>query len=341
MPKASHHNAIARQWEILKRLPPRSPGKTAKEITQALNADRFKVSKRTVERDLTELSRLFPISCNDKGMPYGWFWMPDEELDIPGMTLTDAMSLHIVENQLRPLLPATIFSALEGRFRQARTHLEALQPTNRQARWTDKICSVPPMLNMAPPQVDADVLETIQQALIDERQLDVTYGKLAGEEENSMRLHPHGMVQRGATTYLVATAFEYDDIRLYAMQRIASATTLDGAVKYPVGFSLDDHIADGLMQFGSRKEIRLRARVSDYLAGILVETPLAEDQKLTRKADSKYVQATVIDSWQLHLWIMSQGSGIEVLKPVRLRRDIKASLSDALAAYRSTDISSQ
>ena len=91
------------------------------------------------------------------------------------------------------------------------------------------------------------------------------------------------------------------------------------------------------MQFGSRKKIRLRARVSDYLAGILAETPLAEDQKLTRKADSNYVQATVIDSWQLHLWIKSQGSGIEVLKPVRLRREIEASLSDALAAYRSAD----
>jgi predicted DNA-binding transcriptional regulator YafY len=190
---------------------------------------------------------------------------------------------------------------------------------------------------MVQPQVDAEVLKTIQQALIDERQLDVTYGKLAGEEARSLRLHPLGMVQRGSTTYLVATAFEYDDVRLYAVQRIASAAVLDEPIEYPPGFSLDDHIADGLMQFGSRKEIRLRARVSDYLAGILAETPLAEDQKLTRKADSNYVQATVIDSWQLHLWIKSQGSGIEVLKPVQLRRDIEASLSEALAAYRSAD----
>ena len=190
---------------------------------------------------------------------------------------------------------------------------------------------------MAPPQVDAEVLETIQQALLDERQLDVTYGKLACKEAHSLRLHPLGMVQRGPTTYLVATAFEYDDVRLYAVQRIASAAALDEVVKYPVGFSLDDHIADGLMQFGSRKEIRLRARVSDYLAGILKETPLAENQKITHKADSNYVQVTVIDSWQLHLWILSQGPGIEVLKPVRLRRDIEASLNDALAAYRSND----
>ena len=337
MPKASHHNAIARQWEILKRLPSRPPGKTAREITQSLNSDDFEASKRTVERDLVELSRRFPITNNNKGVPYGWHWARNAKLDIPGMTLADAMSLYIVEDLLRPLLPTTILSALEGRFRLARTNLDALPPTNRLVRWADKIRFVPPALSMIQPQVDAEVLETIQQALLEERQLDVTYGKLAGDEAHSLRLHPLGMVQRGSTTYLVATAFEYDDVRLYAVQRIASAAALDGVVKYPVGFSLDDHIADGLMQFGSRKEIRLRARVSDYLAGILEETHLSEDQKLTRKADSNTVQATVIDSWQLHLWIMSQGPGIEVLNPVRLRRDIEASLSEALAAYRSND----
>ena len=126
MPKASHHNAIARQWEILNRLPSRSPGMTAGEITQSLNADGFEVSKRTVERDLVELSRLFPLTYNDKGMPYGWHWVPDAELNIPGMKLADAMSLYIVEDLLRPLLPTTILSALEGRFRLARTHLETL-----------------------------------------------------------------------------------------------------------------------------------------------------------------------------------------------------------------------
>lgn len=193
MPKASHHDAIARQWEILKRLPPRSPGKTAGEITQSLNAEGFEISKRTVERDLVELSRRFPITNNDKGMPYGWFWMPDKELNIPGMMLADAMSLYIVEDLLRPLLPETILSALEGRFHQARTRLEALPPTNQLVRWADKIRSVSPALNMVQPQVDAEVLETIQQALIDERQLDVTYGKLADEEAHSLRLHPLGM----------------------------------------------------------------------------------------------------------------------------------------------------
>ncbi|MEA3302338.1 MAG: WYL domain-containing protein, partial [Pseudomonadota bacterium] len=210
-------------------------------------------------------------------------------------------------------------------------------PTNRQARWADKIRTVSPALSMVQAHMDAEVLETVQQALLEEHQLDVIYRKLAGRESHSLRLHPLGMVQRGSTTYLVATAFEYDDVRLYAVQRIVCAAALDEAVKYPAGFSLDDYIADGSMQFGSRKEIRLRARLSDDLAAILAETPLAEDQKLTCKADSHYVHATVIDSWQLHWWIMSQGPGIEVLKPVRLRRDIEASLSKALAAYRSAD----
>ncbi|NON23376.1 WYL domain-containing protein, partial [Klebsiella pneumoniae] len=34
----------------------------------------FTVSKRTVERDLNELSLIFPLERNDKSIPFGWPW---------------------------------------------------------------------------------------------------------------------------------------------------------------------------------------------------------------------------------------------------------------------------
>jgi hypothetical protein len=34
----------------------------------------FTVSKRTVERDLNELSLIFPLERNDKSIPFGWHW---------------------------------------------------------------------------------------------------------------------------------------------------------------------------------------------------------------------------------------------------------------------------
>lgn len=48
---------------------------TAKELTEKLRKYHlFRVSKRTVERDLLSLSSAFALIANDKSRPYGWSW---------------------------------------------------------------------------------------------------------------------------------------------------------------------------------------------------------------------------------------------------------------------------
>lgn len=116
MPKATHHHALARQWELLRLLPSRLPGITASELASRLQNCGFAVSKRTIERDLSELSTLFGIACNDKGTPYGWYWMNGEPADLPGISITDAISLNLIEEFLRPLVPAAMLATFGSSF---------------------------------------------------------------------------------------------------------------------------------------------------------------------------------------------------------------------------------
>mgnify|MGYP002663411098 CR=1 FL=1 len=120
MPKKSHHQAIGRLLEILKRLPTRGAGISARELTDWLTDEGFEVSKRTVERDLSALAVHFQLVYNDKSVPYGWRWMRDAVAGFPALTVADAMSLHLVEDLLAPLLPAALLDSLRPRFRQAR-----------------------------------------------------------------------------------------------------------------------------------------------------------------------------------------------------------------------------
>lgn len=105
---AKTNQAIARQWELLKLLPSRPPGKSSRELAEALAQEGFKVTKRTVERDLNELIILFPLVCNDKGTPYGWHWLENTQLDLPSLPLTEALSLRLLEDFLKPLLPESV-----------------------------------------------------------------------------------------------------------------------------------------------------------------------------------------------------------------------------------------
>jgi predicted DNA-binding transcriptional regulator YafY len=74
LPFATTRATLSRQWALLRQLPSRSPGITSAELVWRLRDVGFSVSKRTVERDLNELSLIFPLERNDKSIPFGWHW---------------------------------------------------------------------------------------------------------------------------------------------------------------------------------------------------------------------------------------------------------------------------
>jgi predicted DNA-binding transcriptional regulator YafY len=282
LPGDKTRHTIARQWELLNLLPNGGVGKTASILVEELAGRGFDVSKRQVERDLNDLRENFPaIECNDGSKPYGWRWARGRSMDIPGITLAEALSLHLIEDAVRPLLPASILEAVEPRFQQAKAKLAGLPKAQRYARWPDKVRTVPTSLSLEPPVVKAEVLECIQNALIDEKQVEVEYRSMDSPVSSTYTLHPLALVQYGAVTYLVAAAFDYEDPRIYAVHRMLRAEPLSKKSRRPEGFNLDEYVNRAAFQFGSGEVFKLIAKVKSELARILEETPLSEDQLMS------------------------------------------------------------
>ena len=276
----------------------------------------------------------FDIECNNASIPYGWRWLSDAYVDFPGLTLEEALSMRLIEETVRPLLPASLLKSAESRFKQATKKLDSLKKTNKVSRWSEKIRVISPALPLLPPELNQEMLETIQSSLLSEKQLEVEYCSFDDDEAKALTLHPLAMVQRGPLTYLVATAFSYPDIRLYSLQRIRNAVLNNSKTKRPDDFNLDRYIESGALQFSDGNTLKLEALVDVDLGRILGETPISEDQKL-KMIDYQYsLKATVQDSWQLRWWILSQANGIEVVKPVKLRKEIFGLLKLAINQYR-------
>ena len=334
MAAASSQNTIARQWQLLKLIPSRAPGLEAKVLTLQLLDAGFKVSKRTVERDLQDLSLLFPLQCNEKSMPYGWYWMRDASLDIPGIPLAEALSLTLVEAQMRQLLPAPLLNSLNTRFSQARNTLQTLQSGNANARWPDKVASVPADMHLLPPKIDSDILQQIQQALLDDKQLEVSYHALHQDAVKHYRLNPLGLVQRGQISYLIASAEPYTDPLRFAIHRFVQVEITDAPAVIPADFNLQRYLANGAMEFSEGETIKLEFIAKAVLANLLLETPLSADMHCVKAGSGDYhISATVHKGWQLNLWLMSQSSFLTVLAPEELRDSIKRKLTEALAKY--------
>ena len=331
---AKTRETIIRLWELLKLLPRGGSGKTTTELSTSLTDLGFPVGVRQLQRDLLLLQEVFPqIECNDSSKPYGWRWARDAMVELPGLELTDALSLKLTENALRLLLPASLLQALEPKFEQAKRTLVDLAPRNKAAAWTRKVRSVPPGLPLIPPRISPEVLEVVQAALLNDHQLEVTYRSASTDSEKAMTLHPCGLVLRGAITYLVATAFDYKDPRLYALHRMTAPKELTGKSEKPENFDLDQYVEDGHLQFGDGKPFVMKAWVNEFLAKLLQETPLAQDQSLKPAEDGYTLTATMKNTWQLRWWILSQGPAIVITSPAKLRREIAEELSKAADRY--------
>ena len=99
-------DALLRHWTLLK-LIPRAP-RTA-DVSQLLSqlADAgHTITRRQLQRDLNTLSTLFPITADDRNIPYGWSWSKDAPaFDLPRMDGTTALSVKLLEQFIPQLLP--------------------------------------------------------------------------------------------------------------------------------------------------------------------------------------------------------------------------------------------
>ena len=311
----------------------------ASEIAAKLNATGYAVSVRTVQRDLKELSEIFPIELNDKNSrDFGWRWPKGTHLDIPGMSIPEALAMCLVETHLKQLLPASMLDGLQGVFSLAQDKLDQAEKKNNNSskNWLSKVRVVPPAQPLLPPVIDEDVQEAIYQAVFENRQIRAEYKAMSSEKSKDYVLNPLGLIMRGSLAYLVASAWDYGDARLYALHRFSQVEILETEGKPPEGFNLDAAVDSGLAQFASHgMPIKMELRCTDEVAAYLTETPLAADQNITPETGGWVrLKATVNDTWQLQWWLLAQGSEVEVCAPENLRLEIKNILGEAMGPYR-------
>lgn len=332
MPRVNKESTLSRQWELMKLLPSRLPGKTSSELRTNLVDAGYEVTKRTIERDLVDLAKTFSLLSNQSSKPYRWYWEKSAPLTISAMNLPEAVSLGLLENLLRQLVPDTFYRVLRSRFDQARKKLGNLS-NNQYAEWADIVRYIPPGISFLPPDIPANLMHEVQNALLQKKQLKIEYRPADASQSKELLIHPLAMVQQGVRPYLLATTFNYDKPVFYALHRMDSAVPTREKSRRPKGFSLEKFMDRGGAQFGGGKNITLKAKISGSLAALLKETPLSTDQRIVVKKQVQLLTATVFDSWQLRFWVLSQGASILIQQPKALKNDIVAELEEALKSY--------
>jgi predicted DNA-binding transcriptional regulator YafY len=325
-----------RLLDTLAAIPPHRKISTS-EIRDRLKARGHDVTMRTLQRDLDALAGEFGLERDDGTKPYGWKWPNGvPRISLPEMDWPVALSFYLLRQHLEGLLPASVLEHLAPYFAEAEKKLRGQFQDIPLKRWPEKVRVALPGQPLRSPAVLRAVRDTVTEALLSERQLDIRYRRPRDTQPQTWRIHALGLVQRGGVFYLAVRVADYQDVRTIVMHRIERATMLPDAVQVPKGFSLDRWLEEGAMGFGDGGSLRLVADFHEGAGRHLLESPLSENQKtrpLDAMSDSLRVSATVRDTEQLRWWLLGFGGKVEVIGPAALRRDIASRLRAAVKRY--------
>lgn len=323
-------DVAVRYLTMLKLVPFEPQSVTAQELVTKLAAEGFNVSVRSVQRDLEKLCASFPLQSDERSRPFRWYFGKDANLSIiPSIDSSTALTFELARAYLGPVLPPRTLQKLQPHFEVAQT---ALQRQSELARWPSRVRVISRGLGARPPQIDADVLEVVTEALLTDSQCRLTYQGRRWSEPQDITVHPVGLVFRSPNVYLICSVEGREGIRQLVLHRATSSELLPLPAERPADFDLDDYINSGNMGLlFSDTAIKLRLRCDKPMLNHLLESPLADDQEV-QELDEKHFEliATLSDTQDLRWWLTAQASHLDILEPEWLREEVSNELAKAL-----------
>jgi predicted DNA-binding transcriptional regulator YafY len=250
-----------------------------------------------------------------------------------------ALTFQLADHFLKTLFPPSILNRLQPYFDTAGNVLQAVDNPG-YSHWGEKIRVLSRTQPLIPAAIDTNVIAVIYEALFKGKQIRGRYTR-RDNDEVAYDLHPLGMVFRESVVYLIATVWEFQDPRHFALHRFKQCELLEKEVVVADEFNIDEYLAAGSFEYGriEGKVIQLKVQFFNWAGHHLFETPLSEDQVLVEGNEGELqVEATVKDTAQVRWWLLGFGDGVEVLEPLSLREEFIMTFQRITKKYRMANI---
>lgn len=298
-------------------------------IHEALAKKGFSISLRNLQRDLTNLSVYYPIECNDKSRPYLWSFVSDYKGNFAAMDPATAVNAILAHEYLSEVMPAPLLSQFTPQLNRARDFIQS-HSDDVYLNWLDKVAVVPEGKVLRPAAIDPDFWESVCDAIMANKALDVVYESHSKDEPQKFVLHPYGVMVRKSATYILGSYNNYDDVRQYALHRFTSLRLSSKSFRPRPEFTIQKYIDAGEAGVKySDESIHLEALISKDLAKRLRETKLSDFQIILDTDDDRWqlLRAVIPDDGDTRSWLLSRGAELIVREPISLKNALLEEVS--------------
>ncbi len=319
---------LARQWQLIQRLAKSQAGAALDDLAEELGCVR-----RTVYRDLDALMFAgFPVISEMRdGRAYYRFLDTFRLGDVP-FTSDEILALAFSEDLLRTLEGTVFHDSIRSALAKIRAGLGP-ELSAYLARLAESFRVLPgPHKNYA---LYKDTIRTLNDAVLGRRTVHMRYQTGRTGSVAARDLDPYRVWYRSGGLYVVGLDHKSDEIRTFAVDRIREISATGTRFELRQSFDFDDYIGSS---FGviAESAVQVRIRFDRRWATYVQERTWHASQRFGKgKAGNVELTMHVGNTPDLRTWILSFGSGAEVLEPEALRRDVQNEHRDALRRYQS------
>ncbi len=299
-------------------------------LPRALNvrgiANRFKVDRRTIYRDLNALQNELGVPIGEEGPKR--FLVEGHHLPPIRFSVPEAMTIFLAARLLLNY-SRRYDSNIASTFLKLNSAVEL--PLRDQIQKT--------MDWLQKQALDRQFIRTmaiLAEAWVNQRTVRIWYHALVDEEATERSIDPYFIepAAAGHSSYVIGYCHRTNEMRTFKIERIMAIEMTSETYSIPADFDANTYLASswGIVAGGEAETIRLRFRPE--LVRIMKETVWHSSQRLEPQRDgSVIVTFTVTDTVELYSWIMGWGEKVEVLEPESLRQDITETAKAMLEVY--------
>jgi predicted DNA-binding transcriptional regulator YafY len=318
---------VERTWKLVRLLSGRQ-GRTLAQMQADLG-----VGKRTVQRDIAVLEGAgFPVVSEARNGTVRWHFMEGFHVEAPvSLTLTEQMALYFAKGLLKPLEGTPIFESLSSALQKIGA---ALPPQSFEfLRGLDEAVSVR-TAGFKDYSRSREVLDILTRSVRHKFITRINHRTVKFEKSIEREVDPYRLWYVNNGIYLVGHDHRSDEIRAFAVERIASAKTTNRRFEIPEDFDFDTLTETAFnLIWGEPQHVKIH--FSPEQAPYVLERTWHPSQRSEKRADGSIdLTMRVANLWEIKRWLIGWGADAQVLQPKELADDIKEECARILKGSR-------
>lgn len=322
---------IERQMHILSVLSESKEGYTIQEIYNNLKKLGIDVSKKTIQRDIDDISRHFFVYEEKNNS--GEICYKADKYNIKNITFTvpELISIYFLKEILKP------YSVLDvGKTAQdlLENMLKKVPPIKQ-----NYIDSLSDFIKVNPSEavlekcINENYMRIIREAIEKNRRLQIQYFSFNNNEMTRRKIDPYYLEIREGCYHLICYCHLREEIRDFRVSRMKSVEMLDETFKRPENF-YEEYNKNRFEKLMGDEDITLKIIFEGQGARYVKEYEAQKADKITiLDGDKILFEKKTTYSPDILQWVLRFGADAEVLEPAALKFEITWEAERILQKY--------